>query len=465
MPPLDRALAEIDRRIASGGVITDRDVLEAFAGDESEVPPRMPGAAVRVSSTADVAAVMRAASSHGVPVTARGAGTGRVGGAVPAEGGLVLVFEQMAGILGVEREEMRATVQPGASTGAVHAAAEREGLLYPPDPNSWSTCTIGGNVATNAGGPRAFKYGVTRDWVLGLEVVTAEGEVLRLGKRTRKGVTGYDLTALVVGSEGTLAVITEATLKLMPAPEATATLMVFLPDEAAVQRAVTAVVGQRLYPTCMELLDAVSLEVLRPEAGLPVPEEARAMLIVELDGDSATLEADVERCGNTLTDVGALEVLVARHGGERERLWSTRREMSRSLRKLAANKMSEDVVVPRTRLAELIERCRRISDETGLRMPTYGHAGDGNLHVNFLWDDPSEWPTVERGIASLFEQVIGMGGTLTGEHGLGELKMPYLHLEQSPQLIELQRRVKELFDPKHILNPGKMFPARGHGAC
>ncbi len=460
----DRALVEIARNLPDGAVITDRDVVAQYAGDESEVAPRMPGAAVRVSSAAEVAAVMRVASERRVPVTARGGGTGRVGGAVPARGGLVLAFERMAAIREIDRGEMVAVVQPGARTLAVQAAAEEVGLFYPPDPNSRASCTIGGNVGTNAGGPRAFKYGVTREYVLGLEVVTASGDVLRLGRRTRKGVTGYDLTALVVGSEGTLAVVTEVTLKLIPAPEAVATLLVLLPDEAGIERAVSAAIARQPMPRCVELLDEQTLAVVRPTASVPIPAAARAMLIVELDGVAESLDREVERCGNAMQDAGALDVLVARHGGDRERLWSARREMSPSLRKLARNKMSEDVVVPRTRLAELLTRCRRISEETGIRMPAYGHAGDGNIHVNFLWDDESEAPLVEKSIGRLFEEVVAMGGTLTGEHGLGELKAPYLPLEQPRELIQLQRRLKATFDPNDILNPGKLFPT-SHGPC
>ena len=452
------------RALPDGAVVTDPDVLAQYAGDESEVAPRLPAAAVRVSGTEEVAVVMRAASAHGVPVTARGGGTGRAGGAVPAGGGIVIVFERMASIRGVEREEMIAVAEPGVLTGTLHAAAEAEGLFYPPDPNSWNTCTIGGNVATNAGGPRAFKYGVTREYVLGLEIVTAAGEVLRLGRRTRKGVTGYDLTALLVGSEGTLGVVTEATLKLVPSPEAVATLLVLLAEESAIERTIAAAIERRVVPRCIELLDAHTLDVVRPEAAVPIPASARAMLIVELDGEAESLDAAVERCGGAMQDAGALEVLVARHGGDRERLWSARREMSRSLRKLARNKASEDIVVPRMRIGELLERCRGISAEVGIRMPAYGHAGDGNIHVNFLWDDPGERERVERGRRRLLEATIAMGGTLTGEHGLGELKADYLPLEQSEPLIALQRSLKSVFDPQGILNPGKILPT-AHGPC
>lgn len=462
---LEAALSAIDR--ACDSVRTDRDVRDRYAYDESEATPRRPGAVVRARSTAQVAAVMQAAHEHGVPVTARGGGTGRVGGAVPVEGGIVLLPDRMNDIREVRRDEMVAVAQPGVVLGSLHRAVEDEGLFFPPDPNSFDSCTIGGNVGTNAGGPRALAYGTMRNWILGLEVVTGDGTVMRLGHRTMKGVTGYDLTALVTGSEGTLALVTEATLKLMPKPESVATLLVFLPDHDTVQHAVDAAFARGILPRCCELLDSLALEIVRPQAGIPIPEHAQAMLLVELDGDARTLEHRLEQCGEAMTDAGAVEVLVAKDASERERLWAARRELSYSMRRQANNKLSEDVVVPRPRTAELLAHCRRLADEGGIHVPTYGHAGDGNLHVNFLWDDASQRPAVDHAIRSLFEKVIEMGGTLTGEHGLGLLKKPYLPLEHPPALVSLQRRIKSLFDPRGVLNPDKCFPAedRTHGAC
>ena len=464
---LDAALLEIDRACHEGAVIRDRDVLESFAGDESEVRPVVPDAAVRATSTQEVAAVLAACTKHEVPVTPRAGGTGRVGGAVPMRGGIVLAFDRMDEILGIEKQDLRVVAQPGVVLGDLHRAVEAEGLFYPPDPNSWESCRIGGNLACNAGGPRAFKYGVTGSWVLGLEAVTADGTVVKVGKPTAKGVTGYDLAGLLVGSEGTLAVITEATLRLVPNPEGVATMLVFLRDEAAMAPVVTAALGRRLVPRCLEMLDSLALEIVRPQAGLDVPEGANAMLLVELDGEVEHLPQQVEDCGMAMLEAGAVDVLVAKNESERERLWAARREMSYAMRRQASHKLSEDVVVPRTRLGDLIERCRQLQETHRIRMPSYGHAGDGNLHVNFLWNDPDERPRVEAAIQGLFEAVIAMGGTLSGEHGIGVLKAPYLPLEQSDSLIALQQRIKQVFDPKGILNPGKIFPAgaRTHRAC
>ncbi|HEX7480220.1 MAG TPA: FAD-linked oxidase C-terminal domain-containing protein [Polyangiales bacterium] len=468
MSTIDPALSKLEQALGSGRVLTDAEVLASYAVDESEVPPHPPQAVVRVREASEVAATMRICAEHGVPVTPRAGGTGRTGGAVPMAGGVVLAFEQMNRIKGIEEDDMIVVLEPGVITGELHRAVEAQGLFYPPDPNSLASCTLGGNVAENAGGPRALRYGSTRDYVLGLRVVTADGTQLSVGKRTVKGVTGYDLTSLLVGSEGTLAITTEITLKLLPKPQAIATMLVFLPDLPAAGRAVTRVLRAGLLPRCLELLDDATLAIVRPEASMPIPESARAMLLIELDGDEIALEGQLERAGAAVTDAGATDVLVARHSGERDKLWAARRELSRALRKRARFKLAEDVVVPRSKIPQLIDACRRISERHKVHMPSYGHAGDGNIHVNFLWNDPGEEPAVHRAIEAMFKEVLALGGTLTGEHGIGVLKAPYLPLEQSAELIALQERVKDLFDPKHVLNPGKIFPAHlklFHGAC
>jgi glycolate oxidase len=247
-----------------------------------------------------------------------------------------------------------------------------------------------------------------------------------------------------------------------------ATLLVLLPDLPSAGRAIGNTLGKRIVPRCMELLDELTLSLVKDEVGLSVPPGARALLLLELDGDLSALDGQLERCGNALDDAGALSVMVARHGGERDKLWAARRELSRGLRKVAKNKLAEDVVVPRSRIADLIDGCARISERHAIPMPSYGHAGDGNIHVNFLWNDASQEPAVHAAVGELFELVIALGGTLTGEHGIGILKAPYLPLEQAPELIALQERVKDLFDPQGVLNPGKMFPGavkKFHGAC
>ncbi len=468
MSNIDPALRKLDQALGSGRVLTDPDVLASYAVDESEVPPHLPDAVVRVREAREVADVMRICAEHSVPVTPRAGGTGRTGGAVPLAHGVVIAFEQMNRIKGIEEDDLIAVVEPGVITGAFHSAVEAVGLFYPPDPNSLASCALGGNVAENAGGPRALRYGSTRDYVLGLRVVTADGTELSVGKRTVKGVTGYDLTSLLVGSEGTLAITTEITFKLLPKPQAVVTMLVLLPDLASAGRSVTQVLRAGLLPRCMELLDEATLALVRPLSAVPIPQSAQALLLIELDGDEIALDAQLERAGAAVVAAGASEVLVARHAGERDKLWAARRELSRALRKSARFKLAEDVVVPRSRIPQLIDACRRISEQHKVQMPSYGHAGDGNIHVNFLWSDPSEEAAVHAAIEATFKAVIALGGTLSGEHGIGVLKAPYLPIEQAPELIALQERIKDLFDPKHILNPGKIFPAhvqRFHGAC
>ncbi len=462
---VDRCLAMIARALPSDAVLTEIDVRAAYARDESEAQGLVPDAVVRTRNAHEVSLVLGEASRCGVPVTPRGGGTGRTGGAVPMHGGIVLTSDRMNGLVEIDRVDRIAVVEPGLITGELHRALDSERLFWGPDPNSADQCTMGGNIAENAGGPRSFKHGVTRDWVLGLEVVTGDGTILELGHRTKKGVTGYDLTSLLVGSEGTLGVVTRATLRLTTAPEKVITVLAFLPTEASVAPAIAASLDARVTPRCIELLDDSTLNVLRGTSSIPIPERAHALLVIELEGEESSLDRDLVRLGDALTAVSSFDPLVAVEPGERERFWRVRKDMSRALRRSARWKTSEDVVVPRSRIAELLGHCRVIAERHAIRMPVYGHAGDGNLHVNLLWDDESQERNVTLAIADLFEATISLSGTLSGEHGIGAVKAPYLPIEQSPELISLQRRVKETFDPRGILNPGKIFPAGGHHAC
>jgi glycolate oxidase len=464
---LDAMLIALSAALPSDAISTELEDRQACAGDESEVPPVVPDAIVRARSAGDVAHTLRVASEHGVPVTPRAAGTGKSGGCVPVEGGIVLSLAGMRGLDEIDRTDSVAVVQPGLVLGALHEAVEKEGLFYPPDPNSWAECTLGGNIAENAAGPRTYKYGTTRDWVLGLEVVTGDGTKLSLGTRTHKGVTGYDLTSLVVGSEGTLAVVTRATLRLMPRPEAITTLVALLPSHDAIGAATLALAAHGIEARCLELFDARTLDILRASSSaFPISAGARALLLVELDGLSVSIDALTERAGSVLTDAGA-EVLVAKHAADRERLWSVRRELSRALRRTARAKLSEDVVVPRSKLGALIEAATAIGERHQLGVASYGHAGDGNLHVNFLWDDPDETAMlrVRPALDALFSEVLAMRGTLSGEHGIGASKRAFVAREQSSDAIAMQQRVRALFDPKGVLNPGKIFAADGHRGC
>lgn len=467
MPARDavtRAVLELERRLGPSKVDVSEAGRAAYARDESEAIGRSPDVVVLATNRDDVAMALEVAASHGVPVTPRAGGTGRTGGAVPVAGGIVLATHGFGQILEIDREDLVAVVQPGLVTAALHAAAEAEGLFYPPDPNSQGTCMIGGNVAENAGGPRAFKYGVTREYVLGLETCLMGGRVLRSGRRTIKGVTGYDVTSLLVGSEGTLGVFTEVTLRLVPKPASVFTVLALYADVRSAAGAVRRVVAGGLVPRCLELVDAGALSAIRAQ-GVAIDPRAGAMLLVEVDGPDATNPEAIERLGEVLSaGEGVVDVVAAQDAAQRARLWEARRSLSPAVRKLARYKLSEDVVVPRSRLVDLLERVDRIGEETGVRHLTYGHAGDGNLHVNFLWDHDEERPAVDRAIESLMRTTVELRGTLSGEHGIGVLKAAYLPLEQSAELVRLQQDVKQVFDPAGLLNPGKIFPT-GHTFC
>lgn len=454
---VEKALAELDRRLGPSKVDTSDAAREAHTRDDSPATGRLPDAVVMAQSKDDVALALEVCGKHGVPVTPRAAGTGRTGGAVPVAGGIVLATRGLSKIVDIDRKDLLAVVQPGVVTGELHETVEAEGLFYPPDPNSLATCMIGGNVAENAGGPRAFKYGVTRDYVLGLETCLMGGRVLRSGRRTVKGVTGYDVTSLLVGSEGTLGVFTEITLRLVHAPTEIATVLALYGDVLEAASAVERVIARGLVPRCLELLDEWTLEAVRRQ-GVAIDPRAKAMLLVEVDGRHAPLDTMLAVLGDTLAEGGeAIDVVAAQDAAQRGRLWEARRMLSMATRKLAKYKLSEDIVVPRSRLVRLLDEAARVCEREKVRHLTYGHAGDGNLHVNFLWDDESERPRVDRAIEGLMRATVDLGGTLSGEHGIGLAKAPYLPLEQSPELIALQRDVKRAFDPNGLLNPGKMF--------
>lgn len=462
---IDRARAALERRLGPSKVLTDRDACAPYGTDESDVVAPHPDVVVLAESAGDIAATLAVAEDTGVPVTPRAGGTGRTGGAVPAAGGIVLATSTLRRIKDIDRKDLLAVVEPGVITGDLHRAVEAEGLFYPPDPNSLESCCIGGNVAENAGGPRAFKYGVTRDYVLGLEACLVGGSIVRPGRRTVKGVTGYDITALLVGSEGTLAVFSEITVRLVPRPPQVATVLALFTDAHTAAAAVMALIDARIVPRCLELLDSATLEAVRSQS-VAIDPRAGAMLLVEVDGDPSVLEAELTRLGDTLSPQrGLVDLVAAQDSAHRARLWSARRALSPATRKLARHKLSEDIVVPRSRIGELLSRVDDIGQQTKVRHLTYGHAGDGNLHVNFLWNDDAERPAVDRAIELLMRTTVELGGTLSGEHGIGVAKAPYLPLEQSPELIALQADVKRVFDPRSLLNPGKIFPAPGHKAC
>lgn len=468
MDRIDRARVALSRALGDAVVRTDPDFRREMSRDESDVDGVIAAAVVSPRTADEVSRALALCDAHGVPVFPRGGGTGRTGGSVPVEAGVVLDTRGLAGLVEVDRENLFAVVGPGMTTEAFQRAVAREGLFFPPDPQSAPWSCLGGNVAENAGGPRAFKYGVTRDWTLGMDVALMGGEVLRVGRRTAKGVTGYDLTSTLVGSEGTLGVFTSLTLRLMVRPPCLRAVVARFSDVLHAGDAVARIVAAGARPRCVELLDDVCCDVLRAGAPEALPEGVGAVLMFEADGDSdAEVDGCVARVGEACVAAGATDVSRASEPAAMEALWSVRRVMSRTLRTRARHKLSEDVVVPRASVPALLRAVRGFSAARGLVMPTYGHAGDGNLHVNVLWDDDAQRPAVDAAVADLMRATLALGGTLTGEHGVGLSKRDYLAWEQSEGLIALQRRVKSAFDPKGLLNPGKIFSpaATGHRGC
>lgn len=456
-----RARRALEDALSSEQIIADPDLLERYAEDWSGGGRYMPDFVVKAKSTADVQAVLAAATEHGVPVTPRGLGTGKSGGALPIYGGIVLSTELMAGIDEVRRDDMLVVAGAGTITADVMKAVEAEGLFYPPDPNSLHICSIGGNVACNAGGPRALKYGVTRHYVLGIEVVLPTGEVLELGKRTIKHVTGYDLAGLIVGSEGTLGVITRVTLRVIPNPPFVQTALVSFASLRAASVALTKVLEVGIVPRTLELLDHHALNAVRAKTPGRFPENAGALIILETDGTTeARAFEDLERAGEVCMNEGALDVLVAQDAQQRERIWEPRRVLSVTLSETAERKISEDIVVPRSLIPEMLDRVQRIGEEHDVRCATYGHAGDGNLHVNVLFDRDAE-ERAKRAVSKVMEATVALGGTISGEHGIGLLKRDFMPLEQSKAMLDVQRAIKRTLDPKNILNPGKILPLIG----
>lgn len=457
---MDTLIQRLHRIVAPGRVITG-DALEPYSRDEGDLDAFAPTVAVEATSADEVQALVRLARELKVPLVPRGAGTGKAGGALAHRGGIVLSLARMNAIREIHREDLVAVCEPGVITGDLHQAAEEQGLFYPPDPNSSPICSLGGNVAHNAGGPRALKYGVTRDYVLALEAVLGTGERVRTGHRSIKGVAGYDLTGLLVGSEGTLGIVTEITLQLLPKPAAVETaLATFSGEEGEAQavRAVNALFAAGLLPRACELLDRDAMQAVASRAPFPFPDDVSAALIVEVDGSPDGCAQDLEIIDRVCSQEGAREVILATDAAQRRNIWETRRLVSPSLRQLRPFKISEDIAVPRGRMLEMILEVRRIGREHQLPTAVYGHAGDGNLHVNLLFGSPEERQRAHAAVDDVMRTTIRLGGTITGEHGVGLAKKPWLSLEQSAELIATQRRLKAVFDPDDILNPGKIFP-------
>lgn len=451
-------VSELRQLLASDAVADDEETLAAHSGDKW-FAAEAPEIVVFAKSTSDVSKLLKFASDKGIPVTARGAGFGYVGGCVPAKKGIALSLMRMNRIKEINFADAVAIVEPGVVTGALKAAARAQKLFYPPDPASMKDCSIGGNVATNAGGPRCLKYGVTRNYVIGLEVVLANGEVLRTGGRVHKNKTGFDLIGLFVGSEGMLGVATEITLRLLPLPPARATLSAAFAKMSEAAAAVQEIFANGFLPSALEIADSFTLEAARKDLGQAVVPAGNAHLLVDLDGQEESVRGEAQAIRKSLAakKPNALEIATGEEACEK--LWALRRQFSNSLRATGLTKLNEDVVVPRSRIVELVEFAERLSAQSGFPIACFGHAGDGNIHVNIMADrynrDAAVRAKVERALDELFAQVLAWGGVITGEHGIGLAKKRWFPDATSQPVRELHHKLKAALDPKGILNPGK----------
>lgn len=449
--------------VGENRVLVDSEDMEPYAHDEVVGLRADPEVVVQATSAEQISEVFKLAQRERIPVTPRGAGYGLSGGSVPVLGGIVLSLEKMDHILEIDKKNLMITVEPGVITGNIHRAVEAEGLFYPPDPASLDSCTIGGNIAECAGGPRAVKYGVTKDYVCGLEAVLPSGEITRSGGKLVKNVTGYNLIQLLIGSEGTLAVVTEIILRLLPLPKVQVDLLVPFDDFQDAADAVSDIISHRILPTTIEFTERDGMLAVERLLGREVPfRDAAAHLLIQLDGNlQQAVDADYEVVSDLCLRHGAQDGLVTQDRPTRERLWEARRKIIEALKHESPINHMEDVVVPRAEIPTLLKGIKDIARRHSVRIISFGHAGDGNVHVNVLKDDipVDRWaallPPVQEAIYRL---ALSLGGTITGEHGIGAIRRKYLPLAIDEAQMEIMRRIRDIFDPNRILNPGKIFP-------
>jgi len=420
----------------------------------------LPDAVVFPKDAKEISAILKLANEYKFPVIPRGAGSGMTGGALPVKQGVVLPLTRLNKIINIDKDNLIVKVEPGVVTGRLHKEVEKEGLFYPPDPASHDFSTLGGNVAECSGGPRAVKYGVTRDYVLGLEVVLPTGELINTGVKTAKGVVGYDLTRLFVGSEGTLGVITSMILRLLPLPQNVGTMIAVFAKVKRATETVSEIIRKGIIPRTIEFMDNASIRCAETylKAGLPV--DAEAILLMEVDGTKDAVDIQAGELENICISKGAVNVKTAGSKEEAVNFWKARKAISPALFTYGPDKLSEDIVVPRSKIPDMVEKINTIRDKTGLVMVSFGHAGDGNIHFNIIFDknNREELKKANKAINEVFDYTIKLGGTISGEHGVGLTKMPYIGKELGHHEIDLMKKIKKLFDPNGILNPGKIFP-------
>ncbi len=444
--------------IGAANVLVEPEKVEPYGADavKEKFPPE---AVVFPETTEQMAQILKLANEYKFPVTARGGGVGYTGGAVPVDGGIVVGTDRMNRIIEINPDDLYVICQPGLTTFALQQAVEKHGLLFPPDPASYKDSFIGGNIAENAGGMRTPKYGVTKHSVLGLEVVTATGEVIRTGGKTVKNVVGFDLTGLMCGSEGLLGIITEATLKLLPMPEATATVRASFKTMEEACKVLTKFTPEGLLPMAMEVVDRNCIGAIEENFAFGLSTDANAILIVAVDGFREEVERNAQTIERILKDNGGFDTLRSKSKEEEDKLWDVRRAISPSLMKYGTLKLNEDVVVPRSRVPELISKIEDIGRRHNTFVANFGHAGDGNIHVNFMCDkdNPESIARARQCVKETFALSIALGGSISGEHGIGYVKAQYLDMAIDKPTLEVMKAIKRVFDPNGILNPGKMF--------
>jgi len=449
----------LEKIVGKENLFSSKEDLICYGYDATNLE-MLPDLVVFPTSVEQISQVLTLANENSFPVVPRGMGTGFSGGSIPVQGGVVLVMTRFNRIIEIDAENLIAVVEPGVVTGDFQKEVEKLGLFYPPDPASTLYCTLGGNVAECAGGPRAVKYGVTKDYVLGLEVVLPTGEVIDTGVRTMKGVVGYDLTKLFVGSEGTLGVITKIVLRLIPMPDARKTLMVVFDRVEDAATCVSKIIGSKIVPSTLEFMDNASIQCVEDYLNIGLPRDAGALLLIEVDGDREILPKYVQKIDEIASELNRYEWRVADNESEAEVLWKARKALSPASYRLNPTKIAEDITVPRNQIATFIKEARNIAEERHLKIINFGHAGDGNIHTSLMINekDEGEKRRAEEAIEEIFKLTIRLGGTLSGEHGVGITKARYIGMELSQGTIKVMKQIKRVLDPNNILNPGKIFP-------
>ncbi len=448
----------LQENLGTDNVLTEDADRWPYGGDNSrrQVSPDLVAYA---TTTEQIVTIVRLCNQYAVPIIPRGRGTGTTGATVPVSGGLVVSLERMNRILKISAEDRYIVAQPGVTNMELQLAAGKHGFFWPPDPTSAEFCTLGGNLAYNSAGPRAVKYGTPRENTLGLKAITGAGEAIATGVCTSKGVVGYDLTRLLIGSEGTLAIITEATLQLTPLAQCTRTLQAIYTDIQSAAAAVSSIMAQPLIPCALEFIDRAAINMIRDYANLELP-EAGALLMIEVDGNEESMEYATQAIETAARNSGLISIRSAHNEAERQALWRTRKALSPALRKIAPKKINEDVVVPVSAIPALLGGLEKVSQRYAIPIVNFGHAGNGNIHVNLLVDpdDRIQMQNAERCLSDVFDLVLSLHGTLSGEHGVGLEKKNFVAREIEPATLDLMRRIKQQFDPNNIMNPGKMLP-------